>query len=135
MKTSPQFRLEWIFRIAVAMEFIGHGAFGIITKQAWVAYFGVVGIPEPWAWKLMPMVGTVDILLGLTALFRPCRAALLYMTVWGLWTALPAPAFRRTVLGSSGACRQLRRSSSLPAASQASAGLPGWKSDRSRNLS
>ncbi len=88
MKSPLQIRLEWIFRIAVATEFIGHGAFGIITKKAWVPYFGVVGIPEPRAWKLMPIVGTIDILLGLSVLFRPCRAALLYMTFWGLWTAL-----------------------------------------------
>jgi hypothetical protein len=91
MSKLQQARLEWIFRIAVGAEFIGHGAFGIITKKAWVAYFGVVGISEPWAWKLMPLVGTVDILLGLSILFRPCRAALLYMTVWGFWTALLRP--------------------------------------------
>ena len=36
--------------------------FGFITKAAWVPYFGVVGIPEPWAWRLMPIVGTADVL-------------------------------------------------------------------------
>ena len=35
--------VEWIFRIAVAMEFVGHGAFGLMTMAAWVPYFAVAG--------------------------------------------------------------------------------------------
>ncbi len=84
-------RVHWVLRIAVAAEFVGHGAFGIITKAAWVPYFGVVGIPEWLAWRLMPVVGTVDILLGIMTLLRPTRAALLYMAGWGFWTALLRP--------------------------------------------
>ena len=83
--------LFWLLRIACFCEFVGHGAFGIITKAAWVPYFGVVGIPERWAYKLMPVVGSVDIFLGFLVLLKPIRAALLYMAVWGLWTALLRP--------------------------------------------
>jgi hypothetical protein len=83
--------LFWLLRIACALEFIGHGAFGIITKAAWVPYFGVVGIPERWAYRLMPVVGSVDIFLGFLVLLKPIRAALIYMAVWGLWTALLRP--------------------------------------------
>ena len=36
---------HWLLRIACAAEFVGHGAFGIIGKAAWLPYFGVVGIP------------------------------------------------------------------------------------------
>ena len=39
----------------------------------------------------MPMIGAADISLGLSALFRPCRATALYMTAWGFWTALLRP--------------------------------------------
>lgn len=42
----PHTRLLWLLRSAAAMCFIGHGAFGIITKEGWVPYFGVVGIPD-----------------------------------------------------------------------------------------
>ncbi len=91
MKPSLETRLLWLFRIAVCMEYVGHGAFGILTKKAWVPYFGVVGIPEAWAWKLMPIVGSLDIALGLLVLVWPTRAALLYMAAWGLWTALLRP--------------------------------------------
>jgi hypothetical protein len=84
--------LYWMLRIACAAEFIGHGAFGIITKADWVPYFGVVGIPPELAWKLMPVIGTVDIALGLLVCFvRPFRIVLLYMTIWGFWTATLRP--------------------------------------------
>ena len=84
--------LYWSLRVACAAEFVGHGAFGILTKAAWVPYFGVVGIPPELAWKLMPVIGTVDITLGLcVGLVRPARAVLLYMAFWGLLTATLRP--------------------------------------------
>jgi uncharacterized membrane protein YphA (DoxX/SURF4 family) len=83
--------IEWIFRIAVAMEFVGHGAFGLKTKAAWVPYFGVVGIPESWAWRLMPVVGALDVTVGLLMLVVPIRVVLLHMTCWGLMTAALRP--------------------------------------------
>ena len=83
--------LYWLLRLACVCEFVGHGAFGIITKAAWVPYFGVVGIPERWAYRLMPVVGSIDIFLGLLVLWKPIRGVLLYMAVWGLWTALLRP--------------------------------------------
>jgi hypothetical protein len=87
----PALLLHWIFRVAMFMEFVGHGAFGLIGKAAWVPYFEVAGIPEPWAWRLMPVVGSVDILVGVVTLFRPMRAMILYGALWGLWTALARP--------------------------------------------
>jgi hypothetical protein len=84
--------LHWILRVACACEFGGHGAFGIITKAAWVPYFGVIGIPPELAWKLMPVIGSVDMTLGLVVgLLRPARFILLYMAFWGLVTATIRP--------------------------------------------
>ena len=83
--------IEWVFRVAVAMEFVGHGAFGIKTKAAWVPYFGVFGIPEEWAWRLMPLVGVLDISVGLITLVLPVRLVLLHMSCWGLMTATLRP--------------------------------------------
>lgn len=83
--------LFWLLRIACSLEFIAHGAFGVITKAAWIPYFGVVGISERWAWRLEPLVGSFDIFLGFLVLLKPIRVALLYMAVWGLWTALLRP--------------------------------------------
>jgi hypothetical protein len=84
--------LYWMLRAACAAEFVGHGAFGIITKAAWVPYFGVVGIPPELAWKLMPVIGAVDVVLGLlVGLVAPIRVVLLYMAFWGLLTATIRP--------------------------------------------
>jgi hypothetical protein len=89
--------LQWIFRVAIFMEFVGHGAFGIITKPSWVPYFGVVAINEHWAYLLMPAIGAFDISMGTLALLSPRRAQLLYMAVWGLWTSLLRPLSGETV--------------------------------------
>jgi hypothetical protein len=81
----------WALRVGAAMCFIGHGAFGFITKAAWLPYFGVIGIPDAWAWKLMPLVGAVDVTAGMAVLFAPRGLPLVYMSVWALWTALLRP--------------------------------------------
>lgn len=73
------------------MCFIGHGAFGIRMKPAWVDYFLSLGFTEGVAYRLMPIVGTVDIMMGIFVLLSPTRAVLLWMTVWGAFTALLRP--------------------------------------------
>ncbi len=88
----------WILRIGAALCFIGHGAFGFITKAAWLPYFGVMGIPERWAWKLMPVVGAVDVTAGMAMLFAPRGLPLVYMSVWALFTALLRPMAGESVL-------------------------------------
>jgi hypothetical protein len=88
---TPEWHLHWLFRLALCAEFVGHGAFGVMTKQAWVPYFTLFGFPEAWAWTLMPVVGSVDITLGVLALVAPTRAGLLYMAWWGLFTASLRP--------------------------------------------
>ena len=90
---GPQLQatIHWILRIAVAGCFIGHGAFGIITKSAWVPYFALVGIPESVAYRLMPLVGLMDITLGVLALLLPLRALLVWAVLWTTWTALLRP--------------------------------------------
>ncbi|GAA4917488.1 hypothetical protein [Mucilaginibacter defluvii] len=80
-----------ILQCAVAMCFIGHGAFGIITKPIWCNYFAVAGIGEATAYKLMPVVGMVDILMGISILIYPTRAVTLWLVVWGLITASMRP--------------------------------------------
>jgi hypothetical protein len=81
----------WLLRVGAALCFIGHGAFGFITKAAWIPYFGVVGIPEPWAWRLMPIVGAVDVMAAMAVLYAPRALPLVYMTLWAAWTALLRP--------------------------------------------
>ncbi|GAC1485174.1 MAG: hypothetical protein NVS1B13_11470 [Flavisolibacter sp.] len=78
-------------RIAVATCFIGHGTFGIITKSIWCNYFAVFGISTELAYQLMPLVGTIDILVGLAMLLYPVRAIPAWLILWGFATALLRP--------------------------------------------
>jgi hypothetical protein len=52
-------QLHWLLRLGVVGCFIGHGAYGFITKEAWVPYFGVVGIDRTWAYRIMPWIGAM----------------------------------------------------------------------------
>jgi hypothetical protein len=88
---SIEWKLQWILRVAVSLEFIGHGLFGIIGKESWLAYYDVFGIPADLAWTLMPLTGAVDITLGVLVLLRPTRALIAYMAFWGLFTATLRP--------------------------------------------
>ena len=90
LKTNES-KIWWLLRLGVCLEYIGHGAFGIITKAGWLPYFAVWGIPENWAWRIMPIVGTMDIVLGILAFFAPRKSLLLYMAAWGLMTACLRP--------------------------------------------
>ena len=78
-------------RFASAMCFIGHGAFGIITKKIWANYFAVFGINSVLAFKLMPWLGAADILMGISLLFYPTRAVASWLVIWGLFTAALRP--------------------------------------------
>jgi hypothetical protein len=84
-------KIHYTLRIASAMCFIGHGAFGIITKPIWCNYFALFGIDKAHAFQLMPVLGTIDIILGLVLLFKPVRAIAVWLIVWGLVTALCRP--------------------------------------------
>ncbi len=88
--TSTQ-KIHLTLRIATAFCFIGHGAFGIITKAIWCNYFAVFGIGTHLAYRLMPWVGSFDILLGIIVLIVPIRAIPAWLFIWGLITALCRP--------------------------------------------
>ena len=81
--------IEWILRIAVAGEFIGHGAFALQGKEGWFKYFYSFGISNTETIiSILFAVGVVDIALAILILIKPIRIALLWMTLWGVWTAL-----------------------------------------------
>lgn len=81
--------IEWILRIAVAGEFLGHGMFALQGKEGWFKYFHAVGITaEQTIITVLLIVGTIDVALALLVLIRPIPIALLYMALWGLWTAM-----------------------------------------------
>src|SRR3990167_7416768 len=81
--------VERILRIAIAGEFLGHGMFALQGKEGWFKYFQAVGITgEQTIVTLLLIVGVIDVALALLILIRPIPIALLYMALWGLWTAM-----------------------------------------------
>ena len=84
--------VSWILRLAVAGEFIGHGVFALQGKPDWIKWFGNFGVSDPGtAAKLLVVIGVVDIVLAILVLVKPVRLALLWMALWGFWTALLRP--------------------------------------------
>lgn len=85
-------RIEWVLRISVAGEFIGHGVFALQGKKAWLDWFPVFGISDPGiAATLLSLIGLMDVASAILILIRPVRLALLWMVFWGFWTALVRP--------------------------------------------
>lgn len=90
MLTKEQ-KIYYTLRVASGMCLIGHGVFGIITKAVWCNYLAVIGIGQDLAYQLMPVIGTIDVLMGISILFFPVRAVVLWLAVWGLATAAMRP--------------------------------------------
>ena len=84
--------IQWVLRIAVAGEFIGHGVFALQGKKDWIGWFAQFGVSDAGlAAKLLFFIGLLDIALAVLILIKPIRIALLWMTFWGFWTALLRP--------------------------------------------
>ena len=56
---------EWILRLGIFGTFLGHGVFALGAKAGWLPYFASVGIGESTANILMPMIGSLDLLVAL----------------------------------------------------------------------
>src|SRR5450432_1358173 len=91
LQTGLYQKIYYTLRIAIAMCFIGHGSFGIITKPIWCNYFAVFGIGHDLAYHLMPVVGCFDILLGIVMIVYPMRIIPFWLIVWGIFTAFLRP--------------------------------------------
>lgn len=88
---NPTKTAEIVLRIAVAGEFIGHGVFALQVKAGWIPYFAALGLSPEFAAQILPIIGIMDLILGLLVLIKPIPIALLWMTFWGFWTALLRP--------------------------------------------
>ncbi|HET9372715.1 MAG TPA: redoxin domain-containing protein [Vicinamibacterales bacterium] len=84
-------RMLVLLRIGFACCFIGHGAFGLLQKREWLVFFQTFGIGADLGSTLMPIVGTIDIAIGIAGLLLPMRALFLYAAIWCLFTAALRP--------------------------------------------
>jgi len=86
-----QTQLHWTLRVTVALCFIGHGTWGLITKSGWLPFFASQGIEPELAWTLQPIIGAFDIIMAFLLLRKSNRAILIWMFLWALWTAMLRP--------------------------------------------
>lgn len=83
---------EWILRIAVAGEFLGHGMFGIEGKEQWIGWISqLTGVDSATAAQLLFLIGVLDLFVALIVLLRPIRIVLIWAVFWGSWTAILRP--------------------------------------------
>jgi hypothetical protein len=86
-----QAQLHWTLRVTAALCFIGHGTWGLITKSGWLPFFASQGIEPYIAWHMQRPIGALDIIMGLLLLKSPRRIIIIWMFLWGLWTAMLRP--------------------------------------------
>lgn len=84
-------RLKWALRIAISGCFIGHGMWGLVCKPGWLPFFHVFGIGDDVAVSLMPLIGALDIVVGIAVLFTANRYLILWTIFWTVFTALLRP--------------------------------------------
>lgn len=92
MGMNNQKLIEWVLRVAVAGEFIGHGLLAMGGKKDWVNWISqMTGVDNPTALSMLWWIGVFDVIVALIVLIRPVRIALLWAAFWGFWTALVRP--------------------------------------------
>lgn len=92
MGMNNQKLIEWVLRVAVAGEFIGHGLLAIGGKKDWVGWVSqMTYVNNSVAISLLWWIGAFDLVVALIVLVKPIRLALLWAAFWGFWTALVRP--------------------------------------------
>ena len=92
-------KMEWLLRIGVAGEFLGHGLLAIGGKQDWIGWIGqMLHTSNDVSTTTLLLIGISDVLVALIVLFKPVRPILLWAAFWGFWTALVRPLVGQSIL-------------------------------------
>lgn len=86
--------LQWVLRVAVFGEFLGHGMFALQGKESWIGWIEqILRVDAATATILLTLIGAFDILMAVLVLCwkKVPRALLLWAAIWGFWTALVRP--------------------------------------------
>lgn len=85
-------KVEWILRVGIFGTFLGHGIFALQLKPRFIEMLTTfIGVTGNLANNLMYLIGIIDIIVALFALFYPIRLILIYASIWGFLTALARP--------------------------------------------
>lgn len=89
---SNQKCVEWLLRVGVAGEFVGHGLLAIGKKPDWINWVRLMThLDASSATTLMVVVGCFDLIVAAIILLKPVKPILLWAAFWGFWTALVRP--------------------------------------------
>lgn len=84
--------IEWVLKIGVAGEFIGHGVFALQGKAQWIGWMQqLTGVDKALATQLIFIVGLLDLTVAALVLIKPMKPVLLWAAFWGFWTAILRP--------------------------------------------
>ena len=84
-------KIEWILRIGVFGTFLGHGLLAVSVNPAWIPYLTTLGFTSVQAQSIMPIIGSLDIIVALWVLFKPNKYVILWAVFWALATAIIRP--------------------------------------------
>ena len=85
-------KVEWLLRVGVAGEFLGHGLLAIGGKKDWIGWIDqLTNVGSETAAALLMAVGVMDVIVALVVLTKPIKPILLWAAFWGFWTALVRP--------------------------------------------
>jgi hypothetical protein len=85
-------KIEWVLRIALFGEFLGHGYFAFQASEHFQELLiGVTGVSPAAAVRTLFVIALIDFAVAVLALVKPVRAVLLYAAIWGFLTALARP--------------------------------------------
>lgn len=92
-------KVEWLLRVGVAGEFIGHGLLAVGGKADWIGWISqMIRVDSSTAKTLLLLIGILDVIVALIILFKPIKPVLLWAALWGFWTALVRPLVGQSIL-------------------------------------
>lgn len=80
-------KTESILRIAIFTIFFTHGITALTTKT-FTGYLTLIGFSEPFALSVIPLIGLLDIFIGLIILIKPFKIVLIWASTWPLIPAI-----------------------------------------------
>ena len=84
--------LEWVLRVGLFGEFLGHGYFAFAQSPNFVTLItNSTGLPDETALTLLRLIGSVDFVVAFLAIAYPFRALAIYAAMWGMLTGLSRP--------------------------------------------
>lgn len=85
-------KAEWILRVAISSEFLGHGVFALQGKKQWIDWIiQLMAVDSQTATQFLFLIGLLDLLVALLVLIKPFRIVLVWAVFWGFWTAILRP--------------------------------------------